>query len=90
MTEQPPRTGTPLVLLDRVSKRYGSGDVAVDALHDVSLTIGRGELVVVLGPSGSGKTTLLNVIGGIEPATDGRVEVAGRELSNLSADELTT
>jgi putative ABC transport system ATP-binding protein len=90
MTEQPPRTGTPLVRLDLVSKRYGSGDVAVDALHDVSLTIGRGELVVVLGPSGSGKTTLLNVIGGIEPATDGRVEVAGRELSNLSADELTT
>ncbi len=87
MTASP---NAPLIELERVSKRYGSGDVAVDALKDVSLTIGRGELVVVLGPSGSGKTTLLNVIGGIEPVTSGRLVVDGKDLVGLSTDDLTT
>jgi putative ABC transport system ATP-binding protein len=80
----------PLIELDHVSKRYGSGEVAVDALKDVNLSIAAGELVVVLGPSGSGKTTLLNVIGGIEPVTAGRLIVDGRDLVGLSPSELTT
>ncbi len=80
---------SPLVRLEHVSKRYGSGEVAVDALKDVTLSIGRGELVVVLGPSGSGKTTLLNLIGGIEPASGGRLEVDGRELGSLDDAALT-
>lgn len=79
----------PLVRLEHVSKRYGSGEVAVDALRDISLDIGTGELVVLLGPSGSGKTTLLNVIGGIEPVSTGSVAVAGVELTGLSAAALT-
>jgi putative ABC transport system ATP-binding protein len=84
------RSDAPLIVLEHVSKRYGSGDVAVDALKDINLTIGHGELVVVLGPSGSGKTTLLNLIGGIEPVTSGRLTVNGRDLVGLSANELTT
>jgi len=85
-----PAPNAPLIVLEHVSKRYGSGDVAVDALKDVNLAIGRGELVVVLGPSGSGKTTLLNLIGGIEPVSSGRLAVDGRDLVGLSPDELTT
>lgn len=82
--------GEPLIRLEHVTKRYGSGEVAVEALKDVNLSIGRGELVVVLGPSGSGKTTLLNVIGGIEPASSGTLSVDGRELGGLSEAELST
>jgi putative ABC transport system ATP-binding protein len=78
-----------LVVLDAVSKRYGEGGVAVNALKDVNLRIDAGEFVVVLGPSGSGKTTLLNLIGGIERPTSGRLSVAGRDLAGLEPDELT-
>ncbi|OEU87316.1 macrolide ABC transporter ATP-binding protein [Streptomyces abyssalis] len=64
-----------------VSKSYGDGEASVAALDGVDLDLGAGELVVVLGPSGSGKTTLLNVLGGIEPAGGGSVEVAGVDLT---------
>ena len=81
--------GSPLVALRGVEKVYDDGALAVHALRDVSLEIGRGELVVVLGPSGSGKTTLLNLIGAIEPPTRGSVRVAGRELGDLDEEERT-
>jgi putative ABC transport system ATP-binding protein len=80
----------PLVQLRDITKRYGEGEVAVEALKDVTLAINRGEMVVVLGPSGSGKTTLLNIIGGIEPPTSGSLVVDGRELGSMNAEELTT
>ncbi len=64
-----------------VSRVYGSGDGAVHALSDVDLAVGAGEFVVVLGPSGCGKTTLLNVIGALDAATEGRVVVAGVDIS---------
>lgn len=72
-----------------LTKRYGSGPAAVTALDDLTLTIDRGEFVVLLGPSGSGKTTLLNLIGALEPPTSGSLRVLGREVAALDEDERT-
>jgi putative ABC transport system ATP-binding protein len=79
----------PLIGLEGVWKTYGTGDVAVDALRGIDLAVEPGQFVVILGPSGSGKTTLLNVIGGIEPATKGRVTVAGHEVTGEGNGDLT-
>jgi putative ABC transport system ATP-binding protein len=82
-------TPEPIARLDDVTKTYGSGEVAVNALRGVSLDLDRGSFVVVLGPSGSGKTTLLNLVGGIESPTSGRVLADGVDLASLDADGLT-
>ena len=74
--------------LDGVTKTYRRGASDVHALSAVSLSIGAGELVVLLGPSGSGKTTLLNVVGAIEPVTSGRVTVAGIDVAALAGRDL--
>jgi putative ABC transport system ATP-binding protein len=82
-------TGEPAIVLDRLSKTYGEGAIAVHALREVSLTLAPGELVVLLGPSGSGKTTLLNIVGGIESPTSGRVVAGGVEVTGLSQEGRT-
>lgn len=83
-----PRTAMVASLVG-VSKTFGQGHMAVDALIDVDLDLPAGQLLTVLGPSGSGKTTLLNVLGGIQRPSTGRVVVAGNDLSGLDRDELT-
>ena len=80
---------SPAIRLVGVSKTFGAGEIAVHALRDISLEIPTGQFVVVLGPSGSGKTTLMNVLGGLEPATSGRVAVAGETLEDLTDAGLT-
>ncbi len=85
--DAPARGDAPAVLLRGVGKTYGTGHARVHALREVDLEVPRGEFVVLLGPSGSGKTTLLNLIGGIEPATEG--EVAGVDISRLGEDART-
>ena len=85
----PNENGAALVRLEKVGKRFGTGEVAVEALRDVSLEIRRGELLVMVGPSGSGKTTILNIIGGLDTVTDGRVWFRDREITAFTAAELT-
>ncbi len=72
-----------------LTKVFGEGDNAVHALKGIDLEIPSGELVVILGPSGSGKTTLCNIIGGIETSTDGKVEVAGEDISDVPPGKLS-
>jgi putative ABC transport system ATP-binding protein len=72
-----------------VVKRYRVGEVTIEALRGVDLDLHRGELAVLLGPSGSGKSTLLNILGGLDRATSGIVEHAGRDLSRATEGELT-
>jgi putative ABC transport system ATP-binding protein len=70
-----------MIRLENVSKRYEMGDVQVTALDNVSLSIDKGEFVVVLGPSGSGKTTLLNIIGALDVPSAGAVHINGGNMS---------
>jgi putative ABC transport system ATP-binding protein len=77
-----------LVELTGVGRRYRVGSNDVVALADVSLSVAAEDLVVVLGPSGSGKTTLLNIIGALDSPSEGRVVVAGRDITRASRREL--
>ena len=72
-----------------LTKVYDMGEVQVHALRGVDLELYSGELVVLLGPSGSGKSTLLNILGGLDTATDGRVNYRGHELTEATDQELT-
>ena len=75
--------------ITNVSREYLIGEQKYKALDKISLTIKRGELVVILGPSGAGKSTLLNILGGMDSPTSGKVEVDGREISKYSSKQLT-
>lgn len=78
----------PVVQLEQITKQYRLGDHLVKAVDDVSLTIEAGGFVAIAGPSGSGKSTLLNIIGLIDTVTQGRVFVAGHEVSGQTPDQL--
>ena len=68
---------------DHVSKLYGTSEVPVRALNDVSFSVEKGEFCVLLGSSGAGKTTLLNLLGGMDAVTSGSILVDGAEVSAL-------
>ena len=72
-----------------VTRRYGQGDAAVDALRGVTLDIAPGQFAAVMGPSGSGKSTLMHILAGLDQPTSGTVEIAGTDITKLSDKRLT-
>jgi putative ABC transport system ATP-binding protein len=83
------RDNTPAVAAREVTRRYGDGATAVDALRGVSLAVELGQLVAVMGPSGSGKSTLMHALAGLDPPTTGSVAIAGVEITDLDDGDLT-
>jgi len=78
-----------VVVADGVTRRYGEGETAVDALRGVSLEVGQGKLTAVMGPSGSGKSTLMHILAGLDKPTSGTVSVSGTDITTLKDSDLT-
>src|SRR6476660_10065550 len=72
-----------------ITRTYGQGDTAVDALRGVSVDVAAGRLTAVMGPSGSGKSTLMHILAGLDKPTAGEVTVAGVDIGGLNDTELT-
>jgi putative ABC transport system ATP-binding protein len=83
------RSNAPVVTATDVTRRYGAGETAVDALRGVSLEVEQGKLTAVMGPSGSGKSTLMHILAGLDLPTSGSVTVAGEEITGMDDNELT-
>ncbi len=81
-------TGT-VVSASGITRRYGSGDTAVDALRGIDLSIDRGKLTAVMGPSGSGKSTLMHILAGLDKPTSGSVTIGDTEITQLKDSDLT-
>ena len=82
--------GPPILIAARdLTRRYGQGDTAVDALRGVSLAVTAGQLTAVMGASGSGKSTLMHLLAGLDSPTSGEVWIDGTELGRLGDTELT-
>ncbi len=79
----------PVVEAHDLTRRYGEGDTAVDALRGVDLEISRGKLTAVMGPSGSGKSTLMHILAALDKPTEGHIVLAGTRLGELSDTEIT-
>ncbi|MGZ8687120.1 MAG: ABC transporter ATP-binding protein [Gaiellaceae bacterium] len=72
-----------------LTRRYGEGDTAVDALRGISVEVPAGQLTAVMGPSGSGKSTLMHILAGLDKPTAGTVAIAGTEITTLGDNALT-
>jgi putative ABC transport system ATP-binding protein len=83
------RAPAAVVAAQDITRRYGEGDTAVDALRGVSLEVQQGKLTAVMGPSGSGKSTLMHIMAALDRPTSGSVWVAGTKLGQLSDNEIT-
>src|SRR3954452_13801026 len=88
-TATPPAATQRVVAAESLTRRYGEGETAVDALRGVNMSVMSGELSAVMGPSGSGKSTLMHILAGLDRPTSGRVEVAGQDITQMNDNELT-
>lgn len=77
------------IQVEHATKQYGSGEAAICALSDASLSIEKGEICVILGPSGSGKSTLLNMLGGLDHLDAGHIYIEGSDISVYNRKQLT-
>jgi putative ABC transport system ATP-binding protein len=82
-------TNGQVVIAEGVSRRYGQGEAAVDALIDISTAFARGRFTAIMGPSGSGKSTLMHILAGLDRPTAGTVRLDGIEITGLDDSELT-
>ncbi len=87
--EQAQVDGTGVVSASDVTRRYGEGETAVDALRGVSLEIPKGQFTAVMGPSGSGKSTLMHILAGLDRPTSGAVSIDGTDITSLDDRHLT-
>jgi putative ABC transport system ATP-binding protein len=83
------RVPSAVVAARDVTRRYGEGDTAVDALRGVGLEVQQGKLTAVMGPSGSGKSTLMHILAALDKPTSGSVWIAGNDLGQLNDTETT-
>jgi putative ABC transport system ATP-binding protein len=82
-------TNGAVVVASDVTRRYGQGDTAVDALRGVSVEIPRGQFTAVMGPSGSGKSTLMHILAGLDRPTKGSVTIEGNDITRMGDQQLT-
>ena len=78
------------IQLEKVSKIYGTKEVKIIAVDEISFNISKGEFAVIVGPSGAGKTTVLNILGGMDTATSGKVWVDGKNIAKYNNRQLTS
>jgi putative ABC transport system ATP-binding protein len=81
--------GDAVVAARDLTRRYGSGDAAVDALRGISIDLARGRFTAIMGPSGSGKSTLMHVLAGLDEPTTGAVWIDGVQITALKERQLT-
>ena len=87
---QPPQHFDEMVVsVDRLNHYFGKGALRKQVLYDISLQVGKGELVIMTGPSGSGKTTLLTLMGGLRSPQTGSLQVLGNEMIGASKGQVT-